>query len=424
MTVGAGGVAPTTPGQGGSGGTSSFGSFVSASGGTGGGGGTAVVPSAGGAGGSGAGGDINDTGSCGTDCVIVAARGGDGGGPGGGRGTTGALTGIGASGVGGGGGGGGCSIPGGGVGASGGNGAAGMVVVEVPDAGFPARHHDAAPQPARAGDRRPAMSDDTAEFTPYIARDRRVGPVSYDFWICDPVAQAWYGGADHMMPEKAWCLQHVRPGMVVADCGAHHGQTVLMFARAVGPRGHVFCWEALAENALIVERNVALNALANVTVRPCALGARAGWVAFTRNSNNVMLAPMPPERWYQRLGRLLGADRPAAGERLRVVALDRDLPARTRIDFLKIDVEGADLEVLRGARRVLAQHPVLDLELHNFAFGDPACVLAAICAELAPLRYRYELLAEIDGSVEPLGTTLDPARLGRSPNPHLFAIPL
>jgi FkbM family methyltransferase len=254
------------------------------------------------------------------------------------------------------------------------------------------------------------MTDAAAEFTPYVVRDRKLGPISYDFWITDPIAAQWYGGPDHMMPEKGWCLSHLRPGMVALDCGAHHGQMTLMFAKAVGPKGHVFAWEVLPQNAAVIERNVALNGLRNVTVRPVGLGARREWVAFERNSNNVMVTA--------------AAAAAAGDERIEVVPLDEDLPAGQRVDFLKVDVEGADLAALQGARGVLRQHPILDLELHTFAFQDAPGTLAAICDLLAPLPYRYALLADILGNPEDIGTRLDPARLALTPNPHLLAVPL
>jgi FkbM family methyltransferase len=246
-------------------------------------------------------------------------------------------------------------------------------------------------------------------FTPYILRNRKVGPIIYDLWITDPVASQWYGGEDHMMPERAWCLEHLKPGMVVSDCGAHHGQMMLMFAKAVGPDGHVFAWEALPQNAAVIARNVALNGRHNVTVRPIGLGARHAWLPFMRGNNNAMVnCP----------------DVSADDERLEVVALDEDLPAGQRVDFLKVDVEGADLAMLQGARGVLAQHPILDLELHTFAFEDVGATLGAICDILAPLRYRYSLLPEVWQSPEDVGTLLDPGRLALTSNPHVFAVPL
>ena len=127
VTVGAAGVAPSSPATGGNGGSSSFGAFVSATGGVGGGGGTVMVNQGGGAGGTASGGDVNFPGSYGTDAVTPANRGGDGGGPGAGRGTTEFIQGISATGWGGGGGGGGSS---GTVGAQGGNGGPGLVIVE------------------------------------------------------------------------------------------------------------------------------------------------------------------------------------------------------------------------------------------------------------------------------------------------------
>lgn len=131
VTVGAGGVSPTSPGNGGQGGTSIFGN-LQATGGYGGNGGTTtgIIANAGGPGGQATGGTLNITGSEGTDSIVVAYRGGDGGGPGNGRGSTGPNAGIGASSYGGGGGGGGCSTLSSPSGFAGGAGGAGLVVIE------------------------------------------------------------------------------------------------------------------------------------------------------------------------------------------------------------------------------------------------------------------------------------------------------
>jgi hypothetical protein len=131
VTVGAGGLAPTSPAPGNSGGTTNFGGYLSATGGGGGNGGTvAQFAMAGGAGGVGAGGQINRGGSMGSDSIVVACRGGDGGGPGNGRGASGANAGFSGTGFGGGGGGGGTSTSTGPVGSPGGAGAPGIVIVE------------------------------------------------------------------------------------------------------------------------------------------------------------------------------------------------------------------------------------------------------------------------------------------------------
>lgn len=131
VTVGAGGVVPSSYGNGGNGGTSSFGSYMTAGGGAGGNGGTAAnFSNAGGAGGTAYGGQMNAAGSVGTDSIVVACRGGDGGGPGNGRGASGPLSGIPAASHGGGGGGGGCSSGSSPAGSPGGAGGGGLVIVE------------------------------------------------------------------------------------------------------------------------------------------------------------------------------------------------------------------------------------------------------------------------------------------------------
>jgi hypothetical protein len=131
LTVGAAGLASTTPQNGNPGGTTAFGTYIAATGGQGGGGGNVMVAPPGGQGGEGYGGQVIANGSYGGDGIPIASVGGFGGGPGGGRGATNLASGVVGQGPGGGGGGGGSSLPnGGGQGAPGGQGCAGILIVE------------------------------------------------------------------------------------------------------------------------------------------------------------------------------------------------------------------------------------------------------------------------------------------------------
>ncbi len=77
-----------------------------------------------------------------------------------------------------------------------------------------------------------------------------------------------------------------------------------------------------------------------------------------------------------------------------MVRLDDDL-GRLKPDFVKFDVEGSDLQALRGSRKLLRSLPTVDLELHNLLFADRTKTLTEIFEILPPRRYRYEVLPEI-----------------------------
>lgn len=204
---------------------------------------------------------------------------------------------------------------------------------------------------------------------PYVARDRRLGGVKFDLWINDPLDEAWYGKEETIEPDKLWCLEHIRPGMTVVDCGAHHGQTTVAFAKAASTSGHVIAFEALASNAEIIRKNLSLNECENVEVHAHGLGCSEGESNFAHNGGN--------------------GTRSDAGEQVRVLPLDYVLSGRS-VDFIKIDVEGCELEVLHGAIDIIRRHrPILDIEVHNALVAEPGANIDGILAILSPYDYLY-----------------------------------
>jgi FkbM family methyltransferase len=144
-------------------------------------------------------------------------------------------------------------------------------------------------------------------------------------------------------------------GAVVLDVGANIGAHTLCFARIVGPTGAVLAFEPQRVLYQMLCGNVALNALTNVVANHLALGSAAGSV------------PVPQLDYAQpgnfggvALGEL-GLSGAASGELVTVVPLDAlELP---RCDFLKIDVEGMERDVLAGAEATIARfQPILYVE--------------------------------------------------------------
>jgi FkbM family methyltransferase len=215
---------------------------------------------------------------------------------------------------------------------------------------------------------------------PYIARDRRCDELVFDFLIADSVGASWYGDViDQAMPERDWCRGHIHPGDFIIDCGAHHGMMAVLFGLWSGPTGRVISYEALPWNADVARENVKLNCLANVEVRGVGLSDRSHRLTATTNEKNVIVGHagvVPLE------GVTVEVD---------LVRLDDDL-GRVKVDFLKVDVEGSDLQALRGAQRLLRSRPTVDLELHNALFEDRIKTLTEIFGILGPRSYRYEIL--------------------------------
>lgn len=162
------------------------------------------------------------------------------------------------------------------------------------------------------------------------------------------------------------CLQ---PGDVALDIGANFGAHTIPLAQFVGPGGAVWAFEPQRILFQILCGNVALNEIGNVRALPVALGREAGRTKVPaldyRGANNFGGIP-------------LGA---AEGEDVAVVALDQvELP---KVRFIKLDVEGMELDVLAGARQTLARHrPILYVE------NDRAEKAEALVAQLLEDGYR------------------------------------
>ncbi|SDR02096.1 methyltransferase, FkbM family [Rhizobiales bacterium GAS191] len=250
------------------------------------------------------------------------------------------------------------------------------------------------------------MSD---TFAPYVARGRFFRDFVFDFHITNQVAKEWYDcSVEQRLPEFDWCADHVRPGFTVVDCGAHHGLMSLLFSRFVAPSGRVIAFEVLPSNAAVVEANAKLNGIGNVTVRAVGVGDKDGEFRFHGNSGNVMV---------------VDAQADLGGERVRIRRLDDELRG-IKVDFLKLDVEGFERQALSGASHILSTRPIIDLELHNFCFDDRRAHVDAVMAFIEPLRYRFQVMAEVlSQPTEPV-TTLDKDWIASLENPHIMCLPL
>ncbi len=167
------------------------------------------------------------------------------------------------------------------------------------------------------------------------------------------------------------------PGMCVYDVGANVGFITVLAARLVGSAGRVVAFEPLAVNAEQIAHNVRLNDFAHVSVRREALGNQEGEVEFRVSAEST---------WGK-----LASTGPVSQETaiIRVPIRKCDtLVARgemPRPDLLKIDVEGAEIDVLSGAVETLRNlRPLLFIELHG--------TNAAIACLLSDLGYRAQVL--------------------------------
>jgi FkbM family methyltransferase len=135
----------------------------------------------------------------------------------------------------------------------------------------------------------------------------------------------------------------LRPGMVYVDVGANIGSHAINAARVVGEKGRVFAFEADPETYRILQKNIDLNQLGNIILRQTCVSDNSGSVTFYKHKDSAKSSIVDRG---EKTSVVLPADR-----------LDNLVQSDTRIDILKIDVEGAELNVLRGAQQIFEERP-------------------------------------------------------------------
>lgn len=187
-------------------------------------------------------------------------------------------------------------------------------------------------------------------------------------------------------PEFDSIGQYVKRGDTVIDVGANIGHYTLQLSRAVGPAGRVIAMEPMPETFEILTGNMRAARAYNVTPLNLAASSKGGSVSMTlpkwENGN---------DNFYQARISQVGDYHVRCGS----LDLLGSFLQLGEISLLKIDAEGHDMEVLRGAEKLIAQHmptiiiesgskgPIYDWLLGrgyelSHASGSPNCVAKRI----------------------------------------------
>jgi len=175
--------------------------------------------------------------------------------------------------------------------------------------------------------------------------------------------------------------QIVRPGDTVVEVGAHIGAHTLPLARLVGPTGAVHAFEPQRIPFQTLCATMALNSIGNVRASWAAVGDRAGTIdvphlRYDEGGSFGGLALGPDADWKQLKGHV-------PTEKVQLVRLDGALLGLEHCRLIKADVEGMEIDVLRGAERLIdATRPALYLECNDDAREK------ALGAWLAAHNYR------------------------------------
>lgn len=179
-------------------------------------------------------------------------------------------------------------------------------------------------------------------------------------FLWSPSLECWFCPEDECAIE---CMLHLpsyepvlwvspQPGDVFVDIGAHVGWYTLRAARAVGPAGFVIALEPDPVNRHQLEKNLSLNQVRNCEIVPLAAWSRPGRVRWRSGQEPV---------WHK-------VDEQEGSEVIEATRVD-DLVTQwnlERVDWIKMDIEGGEVEALKGAVATLCQfRPALFIEVHG-----------------------------------------------------------
>src|SRR5947209_14126827 len=150
-----------------------------------------------------------------------------------------------------------------------------------------------------------------------------------------------------------------KPGMVMYDIGANVGFLTVITARLVGQQGRVIAFEPLSTNFVQIQHNAVLNGFTQVTARCEALSSTDGKATLQVSADPTWCKLVGVGSTVaQKVGEI-----EVTVSRLDTVLHEADLPLP---DLIKIDVEGAEVDVLDGAAETLHKsRPILLIELHG-----------------------------------------------------------
>ena len=134
------------------------------------------------------------------------------------------------------------------------------------------------------------------------------------------------------------------PGHQAIDVGANYGVYTLSMAKVIGPTGTVWAFEPASSTAAFLEQGIAANNFTQVVLERSALSRDCGTAQLTVNDNSELNALVRDQQSGN------------ASETVRLVTLDDCLQRYgwKRIDFLKIDAEGEEANIIEGGRRFFA----------------------------------------------------------------------
>ncbi len=213
----------------------------------------------------------------------------------------------------------------------------------------------------------------------WVRQDGKVGiALQMDFWNWLSSIPRWEPNAAERVDVVGnwWFLQYKpKPNDIVIDVGAGMGEDSLLFSRLVGEQGKIYSFEAHPHTFLCLNKAVKYSNTQNIVAFHAAVTAEGG---------TLQIEDLPSDRWEE--NSIMSA-RNSTGQQLitiPAIALDDFEPIQRldRIQFLKMNIEGAEVDALRGMRKTLAKVEHACIACHDFlAHESPNMLTKLACMQ-------------------------------------------
>ena len=190
---------------------------------------------------------------------------------------------------------------------------------------------------------------------------------------------------DHFIPKER---------DIVVDIGAHIGLYTIMASKHVGPNGKIVAIEANPDNFEMLNRNVKLNQLTNITNLNCAVYSQETRIKLYlagEGSNRTKYNTLIAERANEGKEKFVEVNADTLDHLMQLQGI-------SEVNWIKIDVEGAELEVLKGAVNIISRSKDISLliEIHNLA-GSNSTLYEPIIQFLSLHNFKIDFEKTYDG---------------------------
>jgi len=226
--------------------------------------------------------------------------------------------------------------------------------------------------------------------------------ISHSFSIClNPYLN---GGVDEVIYETGtWepeitslIKKYVPAGGTFVDIGANIGFHSLFAASVIGPTGKVLSFEPLPRLQEQLRQSIERNDYSNIEIKPVALGTIAGTATLSLVEENIGASSIQDVVGDRAVGSMVTVP---------VQTLDSYQEELSRLDLIKIDIEGSEYEALRGGENVLCRFkPVIILEFSPHVYEKDFVGKSLVLYEyLKSLGYT---ITDIENQVSDVETSL------------------